>query len=186
MDGNVVFAHQRLQHCLRHVRLERPDRALIIVHCPPGARYFPERLRGLPWPGGGLRVVLPQAFVEFSGEATDRRLVAAVRPAEATAREPAQVALRADDHDRFPHRPRLDGGNHGGRSAAVDDDVKVGGEERRESGGQQPRDVVQCFHGKSEILTRWTWIWPAFGGGGRRPRRAADVTGLERPAQGTS
>ena len=166
IDADLMLLDEILEHLLGHVRLEDPHRPLRAVDRRRPLALVAVLLALLPLPRLGLVVVLPDALVELAREAADDRLVAGVGEAEAAARQAAEVLVRADDDDGLAQALRLDGGDHAGGGAAVDDEVELGrgrlrlrAGERQERGrtGQesQARFRIQAFR-RSRVSTSRT------------------------------
>src|SRR4051794_39429311 len=75
---NLIFAHEAFEDLFRDVRFEDPHGALGAVDCGSALSFISILRLFLPIPGHGFLVMLPDAMVEFSGEAADDRLVAGV------------------------------------------------------------------------------------------------------------
>ena len=148
---DAKFLHVILEHFLRRVRLENPHRPLLAID-----RRRPLPLAAvlglfLPLPHRLRVVVLPDAVVKVARQPADHRLVSRIGETEAPARQPAEMLVRADDHDRLSHLLRLHRGDHRGGRAPVDDDVVVRG--RTGPGDENREQKDECvFHGGSAVL----------------------------------
>lgn len=123
MHGNAVLADQVLEDPLGHMRFEDPHGPLVAVDRGRALAAVAIAFALLPAPGVGLVVVLPDPVVELAREPADDALVASVGPAQAAARESAEVAVGAHDDDRLAHALRLDGRGDRRRGAAIDHHV---------------------------------------------------------------
>ena len=123
------------------MRLEDPHRPLRAIDGRRPLALVAVLLALLPGPRARLVVVLPDAVIEVAREAADHRLVAGVGEAKPAAREPAEMLVRADDHDGLPHALRLDRRDHAGGGAAVDHEVEFGG--RGLCAGEREEDEEQ-------------------------------------------
>ena len=123
MNGNPVFAHELFEYLLGDVRLEDPHRPVLAVDGGRALSLVSVFLASLPLPRFRTLILLPDAVIELTREAADHRFVPGVGESEPAARQPAQVLVGPDDHNRLSHPVRLNGGNHASGRAAVDHQV---------------------------------------------------------------
>lgn len=87
--------------------------------------------------------MFPDAVVELTSESADDRFVASIRPTQSTAAESAEMSIRRNDDDGFPHLFDLNRGDDRRRGSAVDDDVGLLGADRYKR--QQPEEEEGGF-----------------------------------------
>ena len=96
--------------------------------------------------------MLPDAMIELARKAADHRFVTRVSKAKAAAGEATEVFVGTDYDRGFSHFLRLDGGDDARGSAAVNDEVRLGGGWTHSRGTEAQRKE------KKKKGIRGTWL----------------------------